>query len=182
MTLNLTNIINMINDGGHAGRMSNLVYMLALESGINQKESERIAKASRLHDIGKASIPPHILNSSKPLTVKERKVIEKHVHYGLLLLSAGIGDDMDLARTIVATHHEHWDGSGYPKGLVGNEIPLPGRIVAICDVYDALRSKRSYKEAWTHEVAMNYIIERKGKQFDPALIYPFLNIFQPITA
>lgn len=162
--------------------MSHLVHLLCESMGMEPAESELISKASRYHDIGKMAIPRHILDSVQPLTMKERKIIEKHVHYGLLFLSSYRGAEMDMARDIIATHHEHWDGNGYPKGLVADEIPLCGRIVAICDVYDALCSKRPYKEAWPHEMALAYMDERRGTQFDPSLVDPFIGISKSILA
>lgn len=121
-------------DGGHSVRVGKLVYSLSIEIGRKQSEAEVIARASKFHDIGKVVIPNHILTSKKPLTPTERKLIEKHVMYGLSFVSLYQGEDIDVIKSIIATHHEHWDGNGYPFKLSGEDIPLCGRIVALCDV------------------------------------------------
>lgn len=166
----------MLKDGGHSVRVSKLVYALSKQIGLEQSEAEIFSRASRYHDIGKVVIPHHILTSKEPLTPAERMTIEKHVMYGLSFVSLYQGEDRDLVKTIIATHHEHWDGHGYPHKLSGEDIPLCGRIVALCDVFDALCSKRSYKEPWMLDKVIPYLLERKGTQFDPSLIDPFFKV------
>jgi putative two-component system response regulator len=134
---------------------------------------------SPLHDIGKVGIPDHILLKPGPLTDDEFEVMKQHSEIGRATLedalraypSAGF---LRVARDIAWTHHERWSGSGYPRGLKGDEIPLCGRIVAVADVYDALTSRRPYKEALSHEVARREIVNGRGSAFDPGIVDAFL--------
>lgn len=161
-------------DPGHANRVSGLTFQLAQAIGLPEHESKLIAKATRYHDIGKIAVPFCILTSSNKLTERELELTRRHVDYGVGLLSVYTGPLMKMARTIIATHHERFDGSGYPKGLKGEAIPLCGRIVSICDVFDALVSQRTYKEPWPLDKTLSYIRESSGILFDPQLVKPFL--------
>ena len=177
----LKNILSALDDGGHSERVSQLVHALSNEIGLDPSTSALFALASRYHDIGKLMIPKRLLDSVQPMTESERKIIQKHIVYGLNLMAKYRNEEADVARTIIATHHEHWDGNGYPKGLKGEEIPLCGRITAICDVYDALTSDRPYRSAWPTDMAVQYIWQRSGTQFDPNLVEPFLRVvMQPV--
>ena len=177
----LKNLLSALDDGGHSERVSQLVHALSKEIGLDPGTSALFASASRYHDIGKLMIPRHILDSVHPMTEGERKIIQKHIAYGLNLMAKYQNEEADVVRTIIATHHEHWDGKGYPQGLKGEEIPLCGRITAICDVFDTLTSDRPYRSAWHTALAVQYIRQRSGTQFDPNLVEPFLLIvMQPV--
>ena len=134
-----------------------------------------------LHDIGKVGIPDSILLKPGKLTFEELEIMKCHTTYGVNALKYEVAEDtipsfVKTAIECIGAHHEKYDGSGYPKGLKGEEIPLPGRLMAIVDVYDALISKRVYKSAFTHEEALLLITEEKGKHFDPSLVDAFLAI------
>lgn len=170
--------------GKHLERIRSYVSVLATEIARINPEIERgfvadLAVASSLHDIGKVGIPDSVLLKPSRLTPTERKAIEMHTTLGSECLAAirkqlEEDDFLEVAEQIAATHHEHWDGSGYPKGLQGKEIPLVGRIVALADVYDALTTKRPYKQAISHEEARDWIVSRYGQQFDPMVVEAFV--------
>jgi len=140
---------------------------------------ERLFKTTQLHDIGKTEVPYAILHKKEKFTPQEWEVMKTHAALGGILLEAAKKQNVDLtdllntAIEIATGHHENWDGSGYPKGLAGNAIPLGGRLMCIADVYDALISNRSYKEAWSHEKACAEVISLSGTKFDPYLIEAF---------
>ena len=140
---------------------------------------ETIYVTCPLHDIGKVGIPDRVLLKPGPLEKHEFEVMKKHAAFGSETLSAAVEAHpnarfLRMARDIAWTHHERFDGSGYPRGLAGKKIPLCGRIVAMADVYDALTTKRVYKPAFTHETARSIILENEGKHFDPAVVEAFL--------
>jgi response regulator RpfG family c-di-GMP phosphodiesterase len=177
--------------GGHISRTQRYIQVLCEQLAKNHKtysflskdDLEMIVQLAPLHDIGKVGIPDQILLKAGHLTHDEFEVIQKHTEYGWGAIQvaedrAGIEENpfLQAAKDIAYTHHEKWDGSGYPKGLKGKEIPISGRIMAIADVYDSLISKRVYKEPLSHEVAVEMISEGKGTQFDPDLIDVFLQI------
>jgi len=144
----------------------------------------QIIHASILHDIGKAGIPEGILYKPGSLAEYERKIIEMHPLMGqdiLSKLSTGLHNDfiksLEVAENIIKYHHERWDGTGYPHGLKGEEIPFEARVVAIVDVYDALISRRPYKDSWPKEKAMEHIKSQKGRHFDPELVDAFIDMF-----
>jgi response regulator RpfG family c-di-GMP phosphodiesterase len=140
---------------------------------------ERLFKTTQLHDIGKTEVPYAILHKKTKFTPQEWEVMKNHAALGGMLLEAAkkqnveLSDLLNTAIDIATSHHENWDGTGYPKGLAGNAIPLGGRLMGIADVYDALISKRSYKEAWSHEDVCKEIISLFGTKFDPYLIEAF---------
>ncbi|WP_006786322.1 HD-GYP domain-containing protein [Thiorhodospira sibirica] len=159
--------------GFHILRMSHTCALLAKSLGWNEADTERMLHASPMHDIGKIGIPDGILLKPGKLDPEEWEIMKTHATIGAHILD---GDDSDLlvmAREIALTHHERWDGAGYPRGLAGDQIPLVGRIVAIADVFDALTSERPYKRAWTVEDALNYIRENNGRHFDPQIVAHF---------
>ncbi len=170
--------------GKHLERIRSYVSVLATEIARTNPEIERgfvadLAVASSLHDIGKVGIPDAVLLKPARLNATERKAIEMHTILGSECLAAirkqlEEDDFLEVAEQIAATHHEHWDGSGYPKGLQGKEIPLVGRIVALADVYDALTTRRPYKHAVSHEEARDWIVSRYGQQFDPMIVEAFV--------
>lgn len=148
-------------------------------SEIDGAWEERVVRASTLHDIGKIAIPPGILLKPGPLSFSEREIMKLHVALGAESLEAMHeaypGTEFwTTARDIAATHHERCDGSGYPRGLRGEGIPLSGRIVAMVDVYDALTSRRVYKSAMTHEDARAFLVAQSGRQFDARVVEAFL--------
>lgn len=166
----------------HVVRMSHLSARLGKESGMDEKEVETLLMASPFHDIGKIGIPDKILLKPGKLTDEEREIMKTHTVIGGEILSGSKWGLLVMAEEIALTHHEKWDGSGYPKGTKGEEIPLVGRIVALCDVFDALTSSRPYKEEWSFEDSFAYIEEQSGKHFDPNLVDLFKNILPEMIA
>jgi putative two-component system response regulator len=162
--------------GQHVLRMSHYSVRLAKELGMNDKECHLIQLASPMHDIGKIGIPDGILLKPGPLTADERKIMETHTTIGGEILGGGKSELIKMAETIAMTHQEKWDGTGYPKGLKKEEIPLVGQITAICDVFDAITSERPYKEEFPIEEALAFISSQSGKHFDPHLVKVFLKI------
>lgn len=142
---------------------------------------ERLFKTTQLHDIGKTKISHSIINKKEKLSEEEWALIKTHTTCGAKILESAkkqntiLIEFLNMAIDVAKAHHEHWDGSGYPNGLAGIAIPLAGRIIAIADVYDALISKRSYKNPWKHEDAFAEIVSKSGKQFDPFLIKAFMH-------
>jgi putative two-component system response regulator len=141
-----------------------------------------IHKSAPLHDIGKVGIPDHILLKPGRLEGEDLQTMRTHAAIGARMLGNHPAPIMQMACRIAACHHEKWDGSGYPAGLRGNEIPIEARIVAICDVFDALTSARPYKHAWPVNDALAYIREQAGQHFDPDLVARFLGIVPEILA
>ena len=146
--------------------------------GLSIKDAFIISQASLLHDIGKIAIPDHILLKPGKLSQEEFEIVKTHTTLGadsIKRTMTFIDDEfMPVVHSITKYHHERWDGSGYPDGLIGNEIPLEARIATIADVYDALRSKRPYKQPLDRQTSLNIIVEGKGTSFDPELIDIFL--------
>lgn len=155
--------------GAHIERMSRYSHLLALAAGLTDEHADMILNASPMHDVGKIGIPDAILLKPGKLTTDEFEVIKKHPTIGAHILAGNDSPLLQLAETIALTHHEKWDGSGYPNGLHGESIPLEGRIVAIADVFDALTAIRPYKKAWDVNAAADFIIQNAGSHFDPAL-------------
>jgi len=156
--------------GLHVIRMSHFARILGIAAGMNENEADDLLHAAPMHDVGKIGIPDRILQKPGPLDPDEWKVMQSHVTIGAEIIGEHAGGMLALARQIALTHHEKYDGSGYPNGLAGEDIPLVGRIVAIADVFDALTSIRPYKKAWTEEEAVNFLREQKGRHFDPQLV------------
>jgi putative two-component system response regulator len=159
--------------GMHVIRMSRLSAKLAQEIGLPPEECQLILQASPMHDVGKIGIPDEILLKPGKLNDEEWVIMKKHPEIGAEILSGSHSKVMQMAESIAMTHQERWDGSGYPRQLKGDEIPLAGRIVAICDVFDALTSKRYYKEAFSIEKSMEIIEDGSGKDFEPLLVDAF---------
>ncbi len=168
--------------GGHNYRIGKSSEIIARHLGLPSDLCEALGHAAVLHDIGKIGIPDAILSKPGPLTAEERRIVEKHVLYGAHLLGGSDHPLLMMARSVCLYHHEKWDGSGYPYALKGEEIPLEGRIVAVCDVFDALTSERSYKEAWTADRATGFIVGFSGKHFDPRVVGAFLAGLEEIQA
>jgi HD-GYP domain-containing protein (c-di-GMP phosphodiesterase class II) len=144
--------------------------------GFSEEELIHVRRGSILHDIGKMGIPDDILRKKGPLTAEEREVVLKHPRTAYELLKPITY--LEKALDIPHCHHEKWDGSGYPRGLKGEEIPLAARIFAIVDVWDALSSDRPYREAWPQEKVAQYIIGESGKHFDPKVVSVFLQMVE----
>jgi putative two-component system response regulator len=161
--------------------MSRLCYRLALEIGIPKAEADRLRHASAMHDIGKIGIPDRILQKPGRLDPEEWATMKTHTTMGATILGGSNAPLIQMAETIARTHHERWDGSGYPAGLAGEEIPLIGRVVAICDVFDALLSVRPYKDAWTLDDALAEIRAQSGRHFDPSLVEPFERLARAVA-
>lgn len=161
----------------HVRRVAEYSRLLALKYGLSIEEAELIKIASPLHDVGKIGIPDSILNKPGKLTEEEFEIIKTHTNIGYQMLKHSSRRVMEAGALIALTHHEKFDGSGYPKGLKGEEIPLYGRITAIADVFDALSTDRIYKKAWEMEKIIKYFKEEKGKHFDPILVDLLLENF-----
>ena len=160
--------------GEHLLRMASYARLLAANLNLSVQEQNAIFDAAPLHDIGKIGIPDHILLKPGRLSEDELEIMRTHPTIGAQILADGDSDLMRNAAVIALTHHEKFDGSGYPQGLVGVEIPLSGRIVAIADVFDALTSSRPYKQAWSMERATQWLQQNAGSHFDPECVTAFL--------
>ncbi|MFC1674837.1 HD-GYP domain-containing protein [Candidatus Omnitrophota bacterium] len=161
--------------GAHLARIGDYCVEIARESGMSKRQIEYLRYASLLHDIGKLAIPDSILKKhAAGLTRKQRKIIEGHPGVGEDILRGSRSLLLRAASQICLTHHERFDGSGYPRGLKGKGIPLFGRIVAVADVFDALTSKRTYKGAYGFERALEIIKKESGSHFDPEIVKAFL--------
>ena len=167
--------------GMHVIRMSRLSAKLAKKIGLPDEECQLILQASPMHDVGKIGIPDEILLKPGKLNEEEWVIMKKHSEIGAEILSGSRSAIMKMAESIALTHQERWDGSGYPNSLKGEEIPLAGRIVAICDVFDALTSKRYYKEAYSIEKSMGIIEQGSGKDFEPRLVEAFKEALQEMV-
>ncbi len=156
--------------GNHIRRVSDFSKLIALKLGMPEEEAELIKLASAMHDIGKIGVPDSILNKPEKLDKEEFDIMKKHSQLGYEILKSGNKNLFNIAATIAISHHERWDGNGYPSGLKGEEIPIYGRITAIADVFDALYSDRVYRKGMTFKEVLDYIKCESGKQFDPKII------------
>ncbi|MCW3023614.1 MAG: hypothetical protein JWR30_2936 [Conexibacter sp.] len=160
--------------GEHIERIGLLCERLGRAAGLTPMEAETLRHAAVLHDVGKIGVPDRVLLKPGPLDAEEWTIMRTHAAIGASMLAGSSSPLMQLGEDIARTHHERWDGSGYPAGLRGTEIPLPGRICAICDVFDALRSRRPYKGSWSFQEALAEIAAQRGRHFDPHLVDLFL--------
>ena len=158
----------------HTERVSRCALLIARELGFDDAQCEMIRVASPLHDVGKIAVPDSILLKRGMLTISERAVMQDHTVAGHRILSGSESELLELAATIALTHHEHFDGSGYPQGLVGSAIPIEGRIVAVADVFDALTSERPYHQSMSDEEAVEILSAGRGTQFDPEVVDCFV--------
>ncbi len=156
--------------GAHVQRVSLICEKLAQLRGLSDHDVNMIKHASPLHDVGKVAIPDSILHKPGKLDREEWDIMQKHVEYGVNILSNSKRRLFAIAREIAGTHHEKWDGTGYPQGLKADEIPISGRIAALADVFDALGAKRSYKQPWSNEEIRAEIAAQRGRHFDPQLV------------
>jgi putative two-component system response regulator len=159
----------------HIHRMSRYCELLLRKSGADEERSEFVRLASIMHDVGKIGIPDYILLKPGKLTPEEYEIMQNHSEFGYRILAGSSSDLLDLAAQIALTHHEKMDGSGYPKGLIGDAIPLEGRVAAIADVFDALTTDRVYRKAYQLGEAIGIMKEGRGSHFDADLLDLFLD-------
>jgi hypothetical protein len=160
--------------GDHVLRVGYASYLLAKSAGFSEQDAETLMYASPLHDLGKIGIPDSILLKPGKLTDDEQHSMKNHTRIGAAILKHSQSGVMNVAKIVALSHHEKWDGSGFPDGVSGEDIPIEGRIVAICDVFDALVSSRSYKKSWTDTEAIDFLRKNAGKHFDPRLVDLFI--------
>lgn len=166
--------------GLHVIRMSHYARFIAEALDDNNVWSNLIFNAAPMHDIGKIGIPDNILLKPGELNDQEWEIMQKHPEFGAEIIGDHESDILMTAKEIALTHHEKWDGSGYPRHLKGEEIPISGRIIMIADVFDALTTERPYKKAWSVEDAVKLINQRSGSHFDPALVAIFNKVLPSI--
>lgn len=162
--------------GKHVKRVAEYTAILCKSLGYSEEECWKISLASMMHDVGKIMIPENILEKPAKLTPQEFNEVKKHTLYGKKMLETSTGELFSISSKIAYQHHEKWDGTGY-LGFTGEEIDKASRCVALADVFDALVSRRSYKEAWTPEAAYDEIVSQSGKQFDPQVVNAFIQNF-----
>jgi putative two-component system response regulator len=167
--------------GAHIERMSATCELIARHSGLGDHRAELIKIASPMHDIGKIGVSDEILRKPGKLTEPEMNEMRKHPQIGSEILAGSGSDLVRLGSLIALTHHERWDGSGYPNSLLGDEIPVEGRIVAIADVFDALTSERPYKRAFSVDESVAIMSDERGKHFDPDLLDVFLSLADEVA-
>ncbi|WP_081909110.1 HD domain-containing phosphohydrolase [Deinococcus sp. YIM 77859] len=167
--------------GEHTRRVGRIAAQIARALGWSEQQASTLGIAARLHDVGKIGIPDSILLKPGRLNAEEYAQMQRHTLIGARILSGGRSELLRLAEEIALTHHERWDGQGYPQGLQGETIPLSGRIVAVADVYDALTQTRPYKRAWTHEEALRELQRQAGAQFDPRVVSIALDVLPELT-
>lgn len=166
--------------GLHVQRMAEYARLVALEMGFSPSNADTLAAAAPMHDIGKLGIPDSILCKPGKLTNEEFEIIKSHPVIGAQILDNPDSELLAMAREVALYHHEKWDGSGYPEGLSGEDIPITARIASIADVYDALVSTRPYKRPWTTEQALALFEEQKGRHFDPNVVDAFKRVLPKI--
>ncbi|MEO5339962.1 MAG: response regulator [Magnetococcus sp. MYC-9] len=162
--------------GLHVIRMSCYAKLLALHAGLSEPEAERIRQSAPLHDLGKIGIPDHILLKPGKLTDEEFAIMRRHAEMGFKIIGPQRSQVLNMGATIALTHHEKWNGCGYPNRLAGEAIPLEARLAAISDVFDALTSTRPYKKPWTVDDALSLIAKEAGEHFDPTLASVFVKL------
>jgi putative two-component system response regulator len=167
--------------GVHITRMSLLCARMALAAGATPEESELLLHAAPMHDLGKIAIPDKVLLKPGRLSPEEWEVMKSHTTIGAELLSGSRSPAVQMGELIALTHHEKWDGTGYPRGLRGTEIPFVSRVVAVCDVFDALISERPYKRPWSLEAALAEIKTQRERDFDPYIVDVFEAIFPEVV-
>ena len=162
--------------GMHVLRMSHFAYLLAKAHGQTDAWCDDLLNAAPMHDVGKIGIPDAVLLKPGKLDDEEWAIMRRHAEIGADILGEHPSGVLRMASTVALAHHEKFDGTGYPKGLVGTDIPLEARICAIADVFDALTSVRPYKKAWSEEEAVDYLRSQAGKHFDPQLVALFVEL------
>lgn len=167
--------------GSHVRRVAHICHLLAVKLGLNPSEAEMIKLAAPLHDVGKVAIPDSILNKPSKHTEAEATVMRAHAKAGYDMLRKSKNPILQIGALIAYEHHERWDGKGYPNRLAGEAISIAGRIAAVADVFDALGSKRCYKNSWSEYEIKDYFEEQRGKQFDPELVDILLDNFDEFS-
>ncbi len=162
------------NTGMHVIRMSHYARVLGAAAGMNETMADMLLDAAPMHDIGKIGIPDRILQKSGKLNAEEWRIMQTHTQMGQDIIGDDNSELLKMANAVAISHHEHWDGSGYPEQLAGDDIPMVGRIVAIADVFDALTSVRPYKKAWSVDDALAYLEQHAGTQFEAKLVSLFI--------
>ena len=166
--------------GMHVMRMSHYAELIGRACGLGEDKAELLLHAAPMHDIGKIGIADSILLKPGKLDANEWESMKTHTTIGAAIIGDHPHELLQLAQSVAITHHERWNGQGYPEGFVGDEIPQCGRVVAIADVFDALTSKRPYKDAWPVERAFDLIREERGEHFDPAMVDAFFDVVPQI--
>jgi putative two-component system response regulator len=166
--------------GMHVIRMSLYSKILARAAGLDEEQAELLLNAAPMHDVGKIGIADHILSKPGSLNDEEWAVMRKHPEFGAEIIGDNASSILRMARIVALAHHERWDGSGYPLGLAGEDIPLAARIVAIADVFDALTTMRPYKQAWSVDDAVADLQKDAGTHFDPQLVSKFVSVLPEI--
>ncbi len=166
--------------GLHVIRMSHYSHLLGQAYGLSEEDNFLLLHAASMHDIGKIGVPDRILLKPDKLDAQEWKIMMQHSQIGAQIIGTHQSKLLEMARVIALTHHEKWNGKGYPNGLKGESIPLIGRIVALTDVFDALTTERPYKEPWPLDRVLSLIKEESGNHFDPKLVEVFLGILDDI--
>lgn len=166
--------------GMHLLRMSNYCRLVAAQLGLPPAEQDLLLESSPMHDIGKVGTPDHILLKPGRLTPEEFEIMKQHATIGYEILRDSLSPLLQCAAVVARAHHEKFDGSGYPQGLAGEDIPLHGRIVAVADVFDALTSERPYKKAWTLDAAVDFLKSNAGSHFDPMCVEAFLGAWPEV--
>lgn len=166
--------------GTHISRMSKYSRIIGLAAGLSRSEADLLWQAAPMHDVGKIGIPDRILLKPGKLDPDEWTIMKTHTTIGAKIMGNHPSDILMLARQVALTHHEKWDGTGYPHGLAGEDIPLAGRIVMLADVFDALTSDRPYKIAWSEDAAIAEINRTSGQHFDPQLVRAFMKALPEI--
>ncbi|MFC4452201.1 HD domain-containing phosphohydrolase [Deinococcus sonorensis] len=160
---------------GHTDRVTQLALEIGAALGLSPEQRQALRWGASLHDIGKLAVPDQVLLKSGPLDALEWQLMQQHVQAGERFARA-LPFLPEEARAVIVSHHERWDGSGYPVGLSGEQIPLLARVFAVCDVYDALTSERPYKTAWSAEEALQEVVRQAGQHFDPQVVAAFLKV------
>jgi len=166
--------------GMHVIRMSHYSRLLALAAGLSEELADELLHAAPMHDVGKIGIPDQVLLKPGKLDADEWAVMQRHAAIGADILGEDSSGMLQLAYRIALEHHEKYDGSGYPRGLAGEQIDICARIVAITDVFDALTSSRPYKEPWPLDQVIEYLVAQRGKHFDPRLVDLFLDLLPEV--
>lgn len=167
--------------GAHILRMAKYSFIIAKSLGLDSELCRLIYRAAPMHDVGKIGVSDAVLLKPASLTPAERELMEKHTLFGEEILAGSGSRLIQVASEIAGSHHERWDGRGYPRGLKGAEIPISGRIAAVADVFDALTSERPYKRAWSLEEARDTIVKGSGTQFDPDCVDAFVRRWDAVV-
>jgi putative two-component system response regulator len=168
--------------GHHLQRMSAYCDILARQVGLPEPHCELVRLASQLHDVGKVAIPDDILRKQGRLTAEEFEIIKTHAQTGYEMLAGSASEVVQVGAVIARAHHERWDGSGYPQGLAGEEIPPEGRMAAVADVFDALTSDRVYRPAFPLRSALNMMLDERASHFDPGVLDAFMDVLPEVEA